>query len=165
MNRGWKVVLPKIGMYRSSNEFGQAVVFVLLALGIFLLASVAFAVDIANLWFHRQTAQNAADSACAAGAMDLLAAAQGTSTGKQGFTIGTNFDCATKATAAPCIYAALNGYSGTNTVPGNQVTVSFPSSDPNVASTSPPLPPVSMTSYPLMRVDVTTMCRHFFPAF
>ena len=155
-------MLPKTAVYRSSNEIGQAVVFVLLALGIFLLAAVAFAVDIASLWFHRQTAQNAADSACAAGAMDLSAAAQGSSTGKQGFTIGTNFDCATKATAAPCIYAAWNGYNGTNTVPGNQVTVSFPSSDPNVASTSPPLPPNSMTSYPLMRVDVTDHVQTFF---
>ncbi|HKV04585.1 MAG TPA: pilus assembly protein TadG-related protein [Candidatus Acidoferrales bacterium] len=155
---------PKSIDYCSPDERGQAAVFVVMALGVFLLAGVAFAVDIANLWFHRQTSQNAADAACAAGAMDLLLAAQGASTGNQGFTIGTPFDCATKATAAPCVYAALNGYNGTNSIPGNQVQVSFPASDPNVASSTPPLPPTAMTNYPLIRVDVTDHVQTFFSA-
>ena len=44
----------------------------MLALGLAFLAAAAFSVDMSNLWFHRQASQNAADSACTAGAMDLL---------------------------------------------------------------------------------------------
>jgi len=150
------------GADRYSNERGQAMVFVVLALGIFLLAGVAFAVDIANLWFHRETAQNAADAACASGAMDILVASQGTSTGNQGFTIGTAFDCATLSGATPCEYAALNGYSGTNSLPGNQVTISFPASDANVSSTTPPIPPSAMASHPFIRVDIVDHVQTFF---
>lgn len=154
--------MPNETSRRLSNERGQAMVFVVLALGIFLLAGVAFAVDIANLWFHRETAQNAADSACASGAMDILVASQGAATGNQGFTIGTTFDCATLSGATPCEYAALNGYNGQNSSPGNQVLVSFPSSDPNVSNTTPPLPPSSMTPYPFIRVDVVDHVQTFF---
>jgi len=145
-----------------ASERGQAMVFVLLAFGLFLVAAAGFAVDIANLWFHRQTAQNAADSACAAGAMDILVASQGASTANQGFTVGTAFDCSTLSGATPCEYAALNGYDGKNTLPGNQVQVSFPSSDPNVSNTTPPMPPAAMASHPFIRVDVIDNVQMFF---
>ena len=143
-------------------EAGQVFVFVLLALGVFLLGAMALAVDFGNLWFHRQSAQNAADAACTSGAMDILVASQGAATGKQGFTIGTAFDCSTTTAATPCKYAAWNGYSGANTVPGNQVLVSFPASDANVASTTPPLPPAAMAAYPFIRVDVIDHVQTFF---
>jgi hypothetical protein len=143
-------------------EAGQVFVFVLLALGVFLLGAMAFAVDFGNLWFHRQAAQNAADAGCTSGAMDILVASQSAATGRQGFTIGTAFDCATTPAAAPCEYAASNGYSGANTVPGNHVLVSFPASDPNVSSTTPPLPPASMAAYPFIRVDVIDHVQTFF---
>ena len=70
---------------RHCNESGQALVFLVLALSIFLLGAGALCVDMSNLWFHRQAAQNAADAACTAGAMDLLVEAQGGATGHQGF--------------------------------------------------------------------------------
>ncbi len=143
-------------------ESGQVFVFVLLALGVFLLGAMAFAVDFGNLWFHRQAAQNAADAGCTSGAMDILVASQSAATGKQGFTIGTAFDCATTTAATPCKYAASNGYGGANTVPGNQVQVSFPASDPNVSSTTPPLPPATMAAYPFIRVDVIDHVQTFF---
>ena len=143
-------------------EAGQVFVFVLLALGVFLLGAMAFAVDFGNLWFHRQAAQNAADAGCTSGAMDILVASQSAATGRQGFTIGTAFDCATTPAAVPCEYAASNGYSGANTVPGNHVLVSFPASDPNVSSTTPPLPPASMAAYPFIRVDVIDHVQTFF---
>ena len=59
---------------RSSNasETGQAMLFVVLGLALFLLGAVAFAVDMSYAWFHRQSAQTAADAACTAGAMDWL---------------------------------------------------------------------------------------------
>ena len=59
------------------NEAGQSILFVVLALGIFLLGALCFAFDLSNIWFHRQAAQTAADAACAAGAMDILVDAQG----------------------------------------------------------------------------------------
>jgi Flp pilus assembly protein TadG len=56
---------------RRDSESGQALVFMVLALSLFLLGAGALCVDMSNLWFHRQAAQNAADAACTAGAMDL----------------------------------------------------------------------------------------------
>ena len=60
----------------SSKEAGQALLLFILVLGLFLLGALCFALDLTNLWFHRQAAQTAADSACTAGAMDLLVGAQ-----------------------------------------------------------------------------------------
>src|SRR5438046_1264840 len=99
----------------SRSESGQAILFILLALGIVLLGAVAFSVDMGNLWFHRQAAQTAADAACTAGVMDLLVDAQGGATGHQGFTNGTSFRCTAGSTASPCQYATLNGYDSNGT--------------------------------------------------
>ena len=70
------------------QESGQIMVSLLLMLSIFLLAIVGFAVDLTNLWFHRQAAQTAADSACQAGAMDM-AGGCGHADTDMGFTPGT----------------------------------------------------------------------------
>jgi hypothetical protein len=150
-NRGWRK------SNRKSNEAGQAIVFVLLALGLFLLAAVALAVDLSNLWFHRQAAQSAADAACTAGAMDLLVGAQGGATGHQGFTTGTDFTCSAGSTAVPCQYAAFNGYDSANTSPGNLVNVSFPSA---VQGVTPP--PTGLAATPFMRVDVLDHVSTYF---
>ncbi len=105
MNRwNWKPRSERVG------EAGQSIVFMTLALGIFLLGALCFAFDLSNMWFHRQAAQSAADAACAAGAMDILVDAQGGATGKQGFTLGTAYTCTTASTDAVCSYAAKNGY-------------------------------------------------------
>src|ERR1041385_6690856 len=81
------------------REKGQAIVLVMISLGLFVLVAVALAVDYSYLWFHRQTAQNAADAACTAGAMDMLAVVNHAPTGVGGispnFTTGTAFDCYT----------------------------------------------------------------------
>ena len=83
----------------------------LLMLAIFLLAMVGFAVDLTNLWFHRQAAQTAADAACQAGAMDMAALAAGMALPNMGFTPGTPADC-TAGTGTICFYANANGYNG-----------------------------------------------------
>jgi preprotein translocase subunit Sss1 len=84
---------------RTDRERGQAAVFLVLALGIFLIGGVGFVVDGANLWFHRQSAQTAADAACTAGAMDLLSLAAGA-------------DVPNSApTSSASSYASMNGYS------------------------------------------------------
>ncbi len=56
---------------RSSNdlafrprESGQASVLLLLMLSTFLIAIMAFAVDLTGMFFHRQAVQTATDAAC-----------------------------------------------------------------------------------------------------
>ena len=116
-----------------AGEAGQATLFILLALGMFLVGALCFAFDLSNMWFHRQAAQTAADAACAAGAMDILVDAQGGATGNQGFILGTNFSCTTVSTSSVCKYAAKNGYDSNNAAPGNLVSVSFPTTAANGA--------------------------------
>src|SRR5215475_8627541 len=115
---------------RISSESGQTAVVVLLILGIFLLGAVAFSVDYSNGYFHRQNAQGAADAACTAGIMDLLANASGNTLGA--FPAGSPpaaFQCSANTSVAACQYAARNGYSSpglTANTPSNDVQISFP---------------------------------------
>jgi len=132
-----------------SREAGQATLFLILALGIFLLGALCFAFDMSNMWFHRQAAQTAADAACTAGAMDLLVDAQGGATGNQGFTPGTNYSCSSTSTDSVCQYAAKNGYNSNGASPGNSVNVSFPTSVIGVTK-----PPSTLAPNPFIRVDV-----------
>ena len=148
---------------RRSGERGQALLLLLLALGIFLMGAVALTVDISNAWLHRQAAQNAADAACTAGSMDMLVDAQGGATGHQGFTIGTQFNCSSGSAATPCNYAAFNGYdSSGSATSGNLVTVSFPGSGSVPGLPSSSIPPSSMVPSAFMRVDVIDNVQTFF---
>lgn len=146
------VVVRKRAFRRRLNDRGQVSVFVVLALALFLLGFMGFAVDMTNLWFHRQMAQGAADAACQAGIMDVLITAQGGVVPGAGFTPGTNFNCASLPASVPCRYAALNGYDGAGLVadtPSNEVAVSFPSTVPGITP-----PPAAMAPVPFLRVDV-----------
>jgi len=147
------------GNGRRSGEAGQATLFFVLVLGIFLLGALCLAFDLSNMWFHRQSAQTAADAACTAGAMDLLVDAQGGATGHQGFTLGTNFDCTSGGhpSSSVCQYALKNGYDSTNNAPGNLVSVSFPSSVTGVTT-----PPGTIAATPFIRVDVVDRVQTFF---
>ncbi len=151
---------------RRAREGGQTLTLVLLGLGLFLLAAVGIAVDVSNWWFHRQMAQGAADAACTAGVMDLLANAEGVTTG--GFPSGSppgSFACsgASGAASATCKYAGLNGYDGTGRVAGqasNDVLVSFPTSVPGLNVCSPTNPPPCVpTSVGTPFIQVTVMDR------
>ncbi|MBO0911636.1 MAG: hypothetical protein J2P13_07555, partial [Acidobacteria bacterium] len=143
-----------------AGERGQAAVFLVLVFGIFLIAGAGFVVDGANLWFHRQTAQTAADAACAAGAMDLLSSAGGVTPPAPWIPAsddGSGFECSgAPGGPAPCSYANLNGYPGTGST---TVEVSFP--ELAIARACPPAPPFFATvcaaddaATPYMRVDV-----------
>lgn len=157
-----------------SRERGQAMVFVLLALSSFLLAVLAFAVDLGYLWFHRQTAQNAADAACTAGAMDMLYTADGIAAGN--FASGTGFDCSATApntgttAPAPCWYAAANGYSSgglQSALASSDVQVSFLSSLATIPSCNGSLSPAicsagAIIANPFLRVSVTDRVQTFF---
>jgi Putative Flp pilus-assembly TadE/G-like len=146
------------------REAGQAMVFTLLGLGVFLIGAMAFAIDFSNIWFNRQAAQTAADAACTAGAMDLLVDATNGTTTLGGFTAGTAFDCSSNPTYAPCAYANLNGFNSslnqTNANAGNMgnnVYVDFPGSVPGVTA-----PPTSVAPTAFMRVTVTNNVPTFF---
>ena len=153
---------------RNRPEAGQAIVFVMLGLGIFLLGAMAFAIDMGNIWFTRQSAQTAADAACTAGAMDLLLDATNGTTTQGHFTAGTNFDCNTTApnttttNPAPCYYAALNGYSSSiaanSTARGDNVYVLFNSPAPP-GVTGPPST-IAPTWY--LQVQVLNNVQTFF---
>src|SRR5438552_906662 len=130
-----------------AGESGQAMLFVLLALGLALMGAAAFSVDLGNMWMQRQTAQNVADAACTAAAMDMLTDATSAGTTQGGFTAGTDFSCSGNATAAPCVYAANNmGYAPAALVagqPGYDVSFTFPATVPGVVDcTGTPPPPV-----------------------
>lgn len=153
---------------RGSRERGQAAVFLVLALGLFLIGGIGFVVDGANLWFHRQTAQTAADAACTAGAMDMLSVAAGVTPPATNWIPATDdassFHCngttgsTQNSSFPPCSYANLNGYSGTAS---QDVQVSFPTL--TVAADCPTDPPFSATvcaadavaSTPYLQVTIT----------
>lgn len=146
-----------------TGQAGQATLFILLAMGIFLLGALCFAFDMSNMWFHRQAAQTAADAACAAGAMDILVDAQGGATTHQGFTLGTAYTCTASSTDSVCSYAAKNGYNSNSTRPGNVVSVSFPTNAASGAPPGVPIPPASLVgAFPFIRVDIIDHVQTFF---
>jgi Putative Flp pilus-assembly TadE/G-like len=119
-----------------SRESGQAAIFLVLAMGLFLIGSMGFVVDGANLWFHRQSAQTAADAACTAGAVKMLSVAAGATPPDPNW-IGTSFQCSGSTSGAPnngfapCQYAAFNGYTSSGlkaNQAGSDVSVTFPGS-------------------------------------
>ncbi len=147
---------PRSRILTADPESGQASIFLLLILGIFLLASVAFAVDLANLWFRRSTAQTAADAACLAGALDMLYLQNGTLSTAPGFTPGTAGQCSTSPLAALCKYAGFNGFTttvsgaswGSSTPPGAvAVSWTFPSTVTGATGSSG-------VTYPFLKVAV-----------
>src|SRR5207248_7935672 len=77
-------------------ESGQVMLFTVLALGLFLIGAMAFAVDLSYMWLNRQSAQTAADAACTAGAMDMLVGAtNGSMPAGANFTnsLANTYDC------------------------------------------------------------------------
>lgn len=120
-----------------SCESGQAAIVLVVILALFLFAMLGFAVDVTNVWFHRQAARTAADAACQAGAMDMLASNAGVNPPASGFTIGSAGNCASTRAATMCTYAAANGYNGSGVVagtPSNSVSWTFPTSVTGVPS-------------------------------
>ncbi len=140
----------------ADGESGQASVYLILMMGIFLLAAVGFAVDLSSVWFHRQAAQSAADASCVAGAMDMLYLSKGTIASSPSFSPGTAGDCSSSSAAAICKYAGFNGYTattsaaswGTSTAAGAvAVNWTFPTSVTGVKSSGG-------ATYPFLNVVV-----------
>lgn len=146
--------------------------FVLMA-STFLLAVLGFGVDLTNLWFTRQAAQTAADSACVAGAMDMLYQVGVCSSGVDQcltvknssnttlFTIGTSSNCVSTPNAPMCSYANFAGFSGggfTSSTAGTSVAWTFPSSVSGVTTPSS----TKYTAYPFMTTTVAQNVKTWF---
>ena len=155
---------------RRANDSGQAAVFLVLAMGLFLIGSMGFVVDGANLWFHRQSAQTAADAACTAGAMNMLSVAAGANPPNPNWIGTSSFQCSGSGSGGgntpnsglvPCQYAALNGYTSSGlqaNKAGTEVSVSFPASFgsmPACSDTSPLCTAEDIAATPYMQVNVT----------
>ena len=144
-----------MGRLRKGEE-GQTAISLVLILGLVGLGMLGFAVDMTNMWFHRQSMRAAADAACEAGALDLLAGASGMSTTGQGFTAGTGSDCVTTSAATMCSYAAANGYNGSgfnSNAASNSVSWTFPSSVTGVTGSG---------VNPFMKVTISENVRTYF---
>jgi hypothetical protein len=145
----------------SSLEKGQAIMLLVVVLGLFLLAAMAFSTDYTKMWFHRQKAQAAADAVCLAGAEDMMLQISGVTGLTPGFTLGTSGNCPPgAATGTVCTYAKYNGYppSAWNAnAASNFVSWTFPGSVPGVTA-----PSGTLTAYPFLQVNVKENVKAMF---
>ncbi len=137
------------------SDRGQVTVFIILVLAIFMLGFFGFAVDLTNLWFHRQAAQVAADAACTAAGMDIYYEKEGlvpaTPPSALSYPRSGTFSCNDYPDSSPCKYALLNGY------PASTVDISFPGTPPpGVGGTGPAIPAPTY-----VRADVLDPVRVF----
>jgi len=175
VNKGTQAMTttPNQGL-RWHKESGQTMIITVLALGTFLLAAAGFGVDVANLWYHRQAAQTAADATCTAGVMDVLYQDEGepapaAASGSWSWIGQDDQDCSGHyATGtnmwAPCWYAAQNGYSsGAGTVVLNYPKA--PTSVSGVSTCSSSSGTACLPGYvpnSLLQVNVKDAVRVFF---
>ncbi len=124
------------------REEGQAIVLVVLAMGIFLIGAVGLGFDGSILYAQLRRAQLAADAAAQAAMLSIYDGTNTVSTNSAKFSTGSSFTCATGDARTPCKYAGLDGFSTS----ADTVTVDFPTSAPGVTLS---------TVYPTNLVKVT----------
>lgn len=116
--------------HKNRRESGQALLLVVLAMGIFLIGALGLAIDGSQMYGHRQMAQAAADAAAQAGIMSIFNKSnQNTPAAPSDFGTASAFTCSTTDARTPCVYARNNGFGGTA---ADQVTIDFPTSAPGV---------------------------------
>src|SRR5882724_11014222 len=95
------------------NRKGQAILLVVVAMGIFLVGALGLAIDGAQLYGHRQMAQSAADAAAQAA---ILSVFNGTNTGGNAFASTTSYThtCTTTDAITPCVHARRNKFGSTS---------------------------------------------------
>lgn len=127
----------------SGRESGQAMILVVVALGLFMFAALGLGIDGAQLYAHRQMAQAAADAAAQAAIMSIERGTNSTST--HPFSTAASFTCTVPPAVldlrTPCVYAQYNGF-GTST---DTVVVSFPSAVSGVSLSSAATPAVAVS--------------------
>jgi Flp pilus assembly protein TadG len=126
------------------QENGQAVLLVVVAMGIVLIGALGLAIDGGQMYAQQQMAQAAADSAAQAGIMSIRSGTNATAA----FPFGTGATpiassvCATGDQRTPCVYARHNGFGGTA---ADTVTMSFPASVSGVTLSSATVPAFTVT--------------------
>jgi hypothetical protein len=98
---------------RRNNEKGQAILLVVVAMGIFLVGALGLAIDSAQLFGHRGMAQVAADAAAQAAILSIF---NTTNVGTNDFaaTAAYTHDCTTTDAITPCRHARKNGFGSTS---------------------------------------------------
>src|SRR5678815_5101517 len=100
---------------RRNKEKGQAILLVLVAMGVFLIGAMGLAIDGANLYGHRGMAQVAADAAAQAAILSIF---NDTNVGTNAFaaTTGYTHTCTagTSDVITPCRHARTNGFGMTS---------------------------------------------------
>ncbi len=116
---------------------GQAAILLLLALGIFLLGAVGWAVESSLYYTHKQMAQAAADAAAQAAITSIYSR---TNTGAN-LMDGTPFTCANGTDLrTPCYFARQHGFGTAGSA--DVVEVDFPSSIDGVGDLSSETPAI-----------------------
>jgi Flp pilus assembly protein TadG len=131
---------------RKDNEKGQAIIFLVLALGIFLIGAIGLAIDGAQLFAQQRMAQAAADAAAQAGILSIY---NGTNIGTNAFGSAAH-TCGTADPITPCSYARKNGFGASATE--DEVYLDYPDAsaigmDPTSLSTE--------TTPNILRVTIT----------
>lgn len=107
---------------KKKGEAGQAVLLVVLSMGIFLIGAVGLAIDGSHLYAQRQMAQAAADAGAEAGILSIFDGSNSVSGNTHGFATAP-FTCATSDDRTPCYYAqTMNGFNAST----DTVSVDFP---------------------------------------
>lgn len=138
------MILPKSRAKAFGPVNGQAVILMVVAMSLFLVGVLGFAIDGAQTYAQRQMAQAAADAAAQAGILSILDGTNATST----YTFGTgatpiaSYTCTTTDGRTPCVYARNNGFGGTAS---DTVTLSYPASISGVTLTSAVVPAFEVT--------------------
>jgi hypothetical protein len=136
--------LSRISATHLGRKDGQAVILVVVAMGIFLIGALGLAIDGGQMYAQRQMAQAAADAAAQAGIMSIFDGTNATSaypfaTGAA--PIATSV-CTLADSRTPCVYARYNGFGGTA---ADTVTMSFPSTVSGVTLSSAAVPAFAVT--------------------
>lgn len=106
-----------------NGKRGQAVLLVVVVMGIFLIGALGLAIDVSQLFGQQQMAQVAADAAAQAAMLSIFQGVNTVDTNPAAFSgaPGTSFTCdSTHLPTTPCKYAQMNGFGS-----GDTITVSF----------------------------------------
>jgi len=138
---------------REDREEGQAIVLVVLAMGIFLIGAVGLGFDGSILYAQLRKAQLAADAAAQAAMLSVYDGTNTVSTNSAKFSTGASFTCATGDARTPCKYAGLDGFNTS----ADTITVDFPTSAPGVTLSS--VYPTNLVKVTVSRSVSATLMR------
>ncbi len=122
----------------SPAEQGQAILLVVVSLGLFAFGALGLAIDISQLYAQRQMAQTAADAAAEAGIMSIFDGTNSTSPNPFGTGASASpFTCSTNDLRLPCVYARNNGFGASES---DTVVISFPTVASGITLSTDPVP-------------------------